>query len=293
MQSAAAPDGHETIEVAERRRRRQHLHSRVVNPPGQLSCVAGGIAGEHRPAQLGAIVHQHHVGPPVGCPERGRHTGEAASDHQHVRMAAAVLGVPLAVCLLLRQLAESSRVTQDLLVQRPQTPGADEGLVVEARRREPATDEISPPHQVELERRAGVHVPDLHPGAHGLGAGANAGPAIDLDQAVRAIARAAEKPAGPVVLEAARYDPPARRVERGADRVALEGLDSFPVELEPDRAIAVDSLVGPGRKSVAHSGSPTQLTWFVVVSRSATNQARQPDRWYHHSRWRPARLLRK
>ena len=55
-------------------------------------------------------------------------------------------------------------------------------------------------------------------------------------------------------------------------------FDALAVELEGDRPAAVDSLVGAGSQPVAHSGSPTQLTSLVVVSRSARNHARQPDR---------------
>src|SRR5262249_23866268 len=178
--------------------------------------------------------------------------------------------------LSLRQPAEAGCIAEDLLVERPQPPRADEGLVVEARRGQLLAEQVGAPHQVEPQRGARVHVLDLHPGAHRLGAGADPGPAVDLDQAVGAMTGAAEQPAGAVVLEAAGDDPASRGVERGADRVALEGLDALAVELEADRPAAVDALARVGRKPVAHSGSPTQLTSFVVVSRSATNQVRQP-----------------
>ena len=293
MQRAAAPDRHEPVEPADRGRRREDLHPGPRNPRGQLLGLAGHIAGENRSTQLGAVVDENDIGAQLGGLQRGRHARDAASDHQNVGVAAAVLGVPLPLRLLLRQLAEPCGVPQDPLVERPQTPGPDEGLVVEAGRREPAPDQVGGPHRVELQRGARVHVPDVHPLPHGLGACPDSGPAVHLDQAVRALARAAEQPAGPVVLEAARDRPPPGGMERRADRVALVRLDALAVELEADRPAAVDSLVGAGRKPVAHSGSPTQLTSLVVVSRSATNQARHPDRWYHHSRWTPARLRRK
>ena len=41
------------------------------------------------------------------------------------------------------------------------------------------------------------------------------------------------------------------------------------------------------------SGSAVHSTTLVRVSRSARNQARQPERWNHHSRWTPATLRRK
>ena len=38
------------------------------------------------------------------------------------------------------------------------------------------------------------------------------------------------------------------------------------------------------------AGTSIESTSFVRVSRSAVNQASQPWRWYHHSRWTPAAL---
>src|SRR4029079_1267610 len=149
--------------------------------------------------------------------------------------------------------------------------GPDEGLVVEARRRQPAADDVGCPHHVELERGPRVHVPDVHARSHRLGAGGYAGPPIPLDQAIGAIAGAAEQSARAVVLEGAGKDPSPRRMECRADRVALVPLHLLAVELEGDRTGAVDPFVCAGGKPVAHSGSPTQLTSFVVVSRSATN----------------------
>ena len=133
-----------------------------------------------------------------------------------------------------------------------------------------------------------------------LGAGAHAGPAVDLDEAVRALAGAAEQAARAVVLEAARERPPAGGVERRADRVALERLDRLAVEREADRPSRGRSARRAAAGQAAHGGAaaprraaPPSCTSLVVVSRSARNQARQPERWYHHSRWTPATLRRK
>src|SRR5829696_1583142 len=119
-------------------------------------------------------------------------------------MAAAVFGAPLPLGLRLAQLPETGGVTKDLLVERPQAARPDEGLVVEAGRRERPADEVGRAHHVEVERRRRVHVLDLHPLAHRLGAGAHTGGAVDGDQAVRALAGAAEEPTAAVVLEGAR-----------------------------------------------------------------------------------------
>ena len=134
-----------------------------------------------------------------------------------------------------RSLPEAGGVAQHLLVQRPQPPRADEGLVVEARRREGAADRVGDGHDVVLEAGGGVEVLDRHALAHRLGAGAHAGRAVDGDEAVRALPGAAQQAAAAVVLEAARERALARGEERGGDGVAGERLDALAVEGEADR----------------------------------------------------------
>ena len=164
--------------------------------------------GEQAPAGLRALVGQHHVGAQLGGRDRRAEARRAAPDHEHVRVAAPVLGAPLALLLVLAQLPEPGGVAQHLLVQRPQPPRADEGLVVEAGRREGPAEEVGGAHGVELERRAGVHVLDAHALAQRLGAGAHAGGAVHLHEAVGALAGAAHEAAAAVVLEAAREGAP-------------------------------------------------------------------------------------
>src|SRR4029077_16573233 len=86
-------------------------------------------------AGLRVLVAEHDVGPRLGGARGGREAGDPAADDEHVAVAAAVLGAPLAVVLLLAQDAQAGGVAEDLLVDRPQLPRADEGLVVEAGRR--------------------------------------------------------------------------------------------------------------------------------------------------------------
>ena len=139
---------------------------------------------------------------------------------------------------------------------------------------------------------------DRHALAHGLGAGAHAGRAVDGHEAVGALPGAAQQAAPAVVLEAARERALAAGEQGGGDGVARERLDALAVEGEADRPRAVDALAGLGGQA-AHggaatsSGSAVQCTSLVRVSRSAMNHARQPERWYHHSRWTPATLRRK
>ena len=177
------------------------------------------------------------------------------------------------------QPAEAGGVAQDLLVQRPQPPRPDERLVVEARRGQ-AGRRTGRWRASGRSRATGSRsCASPHALADRLGAGPHPGPAVDVDEAVGALAGAAEQAAGAVVLEAAREDLLAGRVQRRADRVALERLDRLAVEAERDGPRAVDPLAGAaggGGSSLAVPGSPTQLTSLVVVSRSARNQARQP-----------------
>ena len=293
VQRVAGPHGNEPVEEAQRRRRSDDLDPRGFDPRRKLARRLGAGPGQLGAAELGPVVDEDDVGPHLRRPHRRRHPGDAATDHEHVGMAAAVLGAPLAVALAAHQSAEAGRVAEDPLVQRPQAARPDEGLVVEARRGEGAAEQVGGPHQIEPQRRPRVHVGDLHALADRLGAGAHPGPAVDLDEAVRALAGAAHEPARAVVLEASREHPAAVRVQGRADRVALERGNHLAVERERDRPIASDAAPRPWREAAHRPGSPTQCTSFVIVSRSARNHARQPERWYHHSRWTPATLRRK
>jgi hypothetical protein len=133
-------------------------------------------------------------------------------------------------------------MSKDLLVERPEATRPDEGLVIEAGRGERAADEVGGAHHVELERGRRVHVLDPHPRAHGLGAGADAGGAVDGYETVGALAGAAEEAATAVVLEGAREGALAARVERRADRVTLERLDFTAVERERNLGVTPDAL---------------------------------------------------
>ena len=62
--------------------------------------------GEQPAARLGTLVREHDVGAELGCGDRSRQPGGAAADHEHVRVAAPVLGAPLALGLRLAQPAE-------------------------------------------------------------------------------------------------------------------------------------------------------------------------------------------
>src|SRR3954462_11539640 len=138
---------------------------------------------------------------------------------------------------------------------------------------------------------------------------------LDEGGDVRRPAGAAREPARGGVFERAGERRAPGGVQRRADRVALVGLDGLAVEAEADRLRARDALAGllgqAAHASVASPpvpdaatgvfgsassgtspGSAVQWTAFVRVSRWATNHARHPDRWNHHSRCTPATLRR-
>ena len=276
VQDVVLPDGDEAIEAAERRAAIDDLDAGRTRGSHEFGEFAGSPVEQQLATWLRALVDQYHVGPEAGGRGRGVQPGEAAARDQHVGVAAAVLGSPLALGLEAAQLAEPGGVAEDLLVQRPQPARADERLVVEAGRRQPAAEDVGGAHRVELERGAGVDMRDRDAVAHRLGARPHARVAVDRADAVRALSRGAHQAAAPVVLEGAAEGTPAGRIQGRGDRVARVGGHLLAVEGERERPRAIDPLAGL-RVEAAH-GSDTDFTSLVVVSRSAMNHARQPER---------------
>ena len=62
-----------------------------------------------------------------------------------------------------------------------------------------------------------------------------------------------------------------------------------PWKVNSSSRAAVEALAWLRREPHFSAGTSTERTSFVRVSRSAVNQAWQPWRWRHHSRWTPAR----
>ena len=130
--------------------------------------------------------------------------------------------------------AEPCDVTEEGLVHRPEAPRADHRPVVEADRRERASEVIDGGEQVSLERAQHVLRTHLCSLAYRFRADAHVRHAVDLHEAVRATPGAAEEATATVVLEAAREHASPGREQRRADRVALESLDGAALEEEPD-----------------------------------------------------------
>ena len=155
-------------------------------------------AALQRAAAAAVLVDEHDV--PL-CARRGLAPRTPAADHEHVH--AAVLGVVAPVRPVLADLAETSDVAQELLVERPEPARPDHRPVVEADRCERPADLVRDREQVAIERAEDVLRAYDRAVAHRLDADAHVGHAVDGHHAVRTVAGAAEKAARPVVLEAA------------------------------------------------------------------------------------------
>ena len=187
VQGRALPDGDETVEVAERRSAGEDLDAGPTGLLGECVRLLVTALPQQPPARLGSFVDEHDVRAALGRGERGRQSGRAAADDEQIGVPAPVLGTPGPLGLRLRKLPESGGVAQHPLVHRPQPARADERLVVEAGRRERATERVGHRHHVVLEAGLGVEVLDRRTVARGLGAGADPRRAVDRHQAVRAV----------------------------------------------------------------------------------------------------------
>ncbi len=236
VQRRPLPDGDEAVEEAERDPALDDLDARAAGRGDQLGRARGAPLGQQQPAGHRVLVAEHDVEARLGRHQRGAEARDAAADHEHVAVAPPILGLPAALALAGGEAAEAGGAAQDLLVERPQPPWADERLVVEAHRRERSAELVDRPHDVELERRPRVLVPHAHALGDRLGAGADPGAAVDVDERVGALAAGAQLTAGTVVLERAGERPATACVQRARDRVAGVAGDALAVEAEADRA---------------------------------------------------------
>ena len=180
MQDLALPDGHEAVVHAECGRIRQKLHARLSCRGRQLAGALVATLEQEPPAGLGSLVGEHDVSARLGRGNGRRQARRAAAHHQHVGVAAAVLGTPLALLRGdAREAPETRGVAQHLLVEGPEAPRLDEGLVVEAGRGQPRAHAVGHGHEVEVETGRGVHVFHAHALARRLRACANSRSAVD------------------------------------------------------------------------------------------------------------------
>ncbi len=94
VQSVALPNGHETVEVTERRRAREDLDAGCADPLGQLAGRLVPTLPQQPAARLGSVVDHNYVGAELGRGERRGEAGVAAADDEHICVAPAVLRPP-------------------------------------------------------------------------------------------------------------------------------------------------------------------------------------------------------
>ena len=99
VQRVALPDGDEPVEAAERGGAGEDLDARGARLRDQLGGALVAALVEQPPARHRALVGQHDVGAQLGGGDRRAQARRAAADHEHVGVAAAVLGAPLALVL--------------------------------------------------------------------------------------------------------------------------------------------------------------------------------------------------
>ncbi len=102
----------------------------------------------------------------------------------------------------------------------------------------------------------------------------------ELDEGVRLFRAGGQDAARPVILERAADEPDAVRQKGGGERVARVTLQAAPVELEPDRAGAVDEAARGKAMALRHQAvsiaKTTEAMACVRVLRVTWSQRRQP-----------------
>ncbi len=262
VEQARADHRHlEPLVDADRRVRWRELDQRLAAGLGDQA-RDGLLDGARRqlPAGLVLVDREHALAGSRGA-ERRRQPGRAEADHEHVGMQMRALEVARHV----RQVdpAAAGDLADDRLDLRPRPLRLDQRLVVEARRERPVHAVVDR-ERVALDARPGSLALRRHAVARGAQARANVALAVDLEQAVGAVAGQAVEPSPAVVLEAARERAHARAEDRRCDAVARAYLDRGSFEVE------------------AHGS-----TMFVRVLRVIVSQRRQPSRWNQRSRWSP------
>ena len=196
-------------------------------------------------ARVLALVGDDHRRAFLGRAERGGQARGPGTEHHDVGVPVDALEVAGEVALV--DLAEPGHLADHRLDLGPQPARLDQRLVVEADRQELVRQpRVVHGQRVALEREHHVLGFDLHPVARRARAAAHARLAVDLHEAVRAVAAHAQEAAAAVVLEGAGDGVDACAVERGADRVARVDRDLPAVEAEGLGGRVRPSHAGPG-----------------------------------------------
>ena len=198
-------------------------------------------------AECGLVIDQSDVTTAPRGFVRGTESRGSATDDGYVRMPVFMVGVEFGPRLY-TEAAQSGDAAQQLFGQRPRPTRTNERLVVETDGQQ-NVEFLDQRQRVETERRPGVLGTDAHARADRLGTRAYARRAIDVHQAVGAVARQAQQPARAVIFEAAAEDALPRGVQRRGDGIARLGGDVAAVERERQPPVVVDDVMRTGGKA--------------------------------------------
>ena len=202
-EQVAVLDRDETALVdADRRRRSEDVDADVSRADDECTCLADRVRIREQIAPgLRPLVDESDVIAPSCRVDRRLEPSATAPDDEGVDVA--MLDVETLSALGLRvERAKASGIPQELLVERPESLGPDERLVVETRWCERSTELVGHRHPVAVERTEDVLRLDDGTRRRGQRADTHVRDAVHRHQAVGAVAGAALEPARAVVLEA-------------------------------------------------------------------------------------------
>ena len=201
-------------------------------------------------AQPGVLIDQYDVRTLLRRRQRGTHSGESATDHQHIAKAVTFRRAPARGGDV--DLAQASGVAEQLLPQGKQSL-AVKGLVVEAHRQE-ARETAEDAGGVLVQRAEGIHRRQFHAGHQQRGVGAHIRHAAGLHQGIDVMVGGGKDAARTVVLEGAAEDLDAIGPQGTGNRVTFETFVVTAFEAEAQRLAACDPFAGLNRQ--AHHTSP-------------------------------------
>ena len=216
-------------------------------------------AVEQRAAHFFLLVAQDHAGTAAGGGQRSRQAGRTGADDQHVAVMVHVV-VDVRVGLD-RAATQAGGLADVLLVLRPGRGRRHEGLVVEARRHELATDLADDAHQVAVDVGPAVGALGHQAVVQGLLGGTHVGHLAgfgraQLNDGVRLVGTGGHQTTRTGVLEAAVQHVDAVGQQGRGQRVTREALIAHAVEGEAQRALAVDPAAVAETVALAHFAAP-------------------------------------
>ena len=199
------------------------------------------------PSQRRLLIEKQHPGTLCGRGQSRADPGGSAADHRDIRVQ--ILFVERARGRLQIHFAQAGGVAYEMLVIRPQSPGADKGLVIEPHRQK-AGGQLRQGQRIPLQRRPGVLRSHLHSGFHRPPAGPHVRFIADLHQAIRTLPRAAQQAARTVILERTAQHVHTCRRQGRSDGISRMGWVGFAIKREGKGGRTIDHLAFLNGKSV-------------------------------------------